>query len=116
MAANITEEGFKKIREFIQTNWKHVEVRNEAGERLFVINSDDSRITPPDSFEVNPMVIKVYLTVGLEVPIGTKIGGAALLSDVDSPALVEVSYNYPFEFQNPEDQLEIRISLQVPIL
>lgn len=116
MASFITSEGFKEIREYIQFNWKYFEVKDESNNRLFVVSTSDSRVGI-SGFESNPLEINLFLQgTDAEVTVGTKIGGAALLKEIDLPPRVEVNYSSPFEFQNPEDTLSIRISLQIPTI
>ena len=118
MAGYITSDGFKEIREFVQTNWKYIEVKDENGNRLFVIDNTDPRISiSPTGFESNPLEMNLFLRgTDSEISAGTKIGGAALLREIDLPSRVELSYLSPFEFQDPEDTLTIRISIQIPTI
>ncbi|MNC09398.1 hypothetical protein D3C75_570210 [compost metagenome] len=118
MSANITSEGFKQIREFIQNKWKYIQVLGENNEVLFTVEPNDTRIgTQFDAYLNNPLIMELYLQgTDPEISIGTAIGGANLVAEIDGEAMVSVVYTNKFVFQNPEDQLAIRIQLQIPTI
>lgn len=43
--AQITEYGYQKLRDFVQSSWKYVELRDESNNAIIRLGVGDSRVT-----------------------------------------------------------------------
>lgn len=113
--AEINTAGYQKIRDFIQANWKYMELRDGLNNPVLRIGIGDSRV----NWTHNPGDQTLELTVivkGSDVDIVEPVTlGASAIFDVASggSAYSEESFT-TFTIQAAEDQLTIKHRIQVP--
>lgn len=114
---NFTTEGYTDLRTYMQTTWDEIEVRNDSQSALFRLPVSDARVTWTSDATANPLTIEVVLTGSdAEISVGsTTVQGAALFKDnTGGSSMLDVTYDTAFTFQNAEDQLTLRITMNAP--
>jgi len=111
----ITNAGYQTIRDFIQSNWSYVEIRNSSGAAIIRISTSDSRcswIHAPGDQVLKLQVIITGSDSDITLPI--TIAGAAMY-DVASGgnALAEGTFTAA-TLEADADQVKVEIDIQVP--
>lgn len=113
----ISNEGYKDLRQHVETTWKYVAIISDNGAELSRLQVGvDTGVTISDDYTINPLTIQAVLT-GTQMGINTKVQGLKLYNvATNGTALVEVTYASYFQFQNADDELTLRETIQIPAI
>lgn len=113
--AEITQAAYQNLRDYIQANWKYIELQNETGIAIVRLSPSDSRINWTHS--AGEQILKLQVIIkGSDADItAPKTFAKSVIYNVatgGSPLSVE-SFT-PFTIEGDQDELTIIHSIQVP--
>lgn len=114
--ATITANGLLDLRQYVETNWSYIEIYDDVDAVIVRLPISDPRVTWVDDATTNPLRIEAVLTGSdADIDIGDKVYKAALFKEAAAgTAKVTATYDRVFEFLNDEDQVIVRIEVQIP--
>ena len=110
--AEIREEGYQDIRDYIQSTWKYIELRNQSTPiiRLSVEDDRASWTHVPDS-----QVLELSITIsGDDIPLPSIITTSALYKFLDGGSAFSVEDLTPFTMIHFADELTVKHYIQIP--
>lgn len=113
--AEILTEGYQSLRDYIQTNWQYIELRDDLSAAIVRLSPTDSRVTW--THLAGDQTLKLQIVVkGSDVDITYPVTFASSaiydVATVGSPYSVE-SFT-AFTIEADEDELTVIHSIQVP--
>ncbi|NYV68138.1 hypothetical protein HYI36_22940 [Bacillus sp. Gen3] len=114
--AEISELGYQHIRNYIEENWKFIELQNELGAKILRLDTTDPRVTwthAPGSD-----VLELSITVSgsdAEVTLPKTFAASAIYTSAEaSEPVTAVEPFSNFEMTMEEDQITVRHRIEVP--
>lgn len=111
--AEITQAAYQNLRDYIQSNWKYIELQDDTGVAIVRLSPSDSRVT--SIIEGNNVKITVVVKGSDSDITAPKTFAKSVIYNVatgGSPLSVE-SFT-PFTIEGDQDELTIIHSIQVP--
>lgn len=114
--AEITQAGYKSIREHIEANWRHIELQDDLGAKVIRLDTSDPRVT----FTHSPGKEVLELTVVIngsdsDITLPKTFAASAIYtSAVEVTPVTAVEPFSNFEMTMEEDQITVRHRIQVP--
>lgn len=114
--AEITQVGYKGIRDFIQANWKFIELRNAQGVKIVRLSTDDQRVSFTHAAGAQTLELSIVITgADAEITLPTTFASSVLFTSGDSTEAVTAVESFsPFEMTMAEDQITVRHRIEVP--
>jgi len=113
--AEISTAAYQDLRNYIQTNWKYIELQNESGTSIVRLSPSDSRVT--SVIEGN----KVKLTIVLKGSDADIVEPLTFVKSViynvatgGTPFSTE-TYE-PFTLVGADDEITVNHSIQIPVI
>lgn len=111
--AEITASAYQALRDYIQQNWKYIELRDDAGNAIVRLSPSDSRVTST----IEGQTVKLQIVVkGSDADITKpKTFASSAIYDVATggqPYSIE-SFT-PFTIESDMDELTVIHEIQVP--
>lgn len=114
--AEITSAGYQSLRDFVQANWKYIELQNASGTAVLRIGIGDARVTWTHTAGAQTLQLQVVVK-GTDTGIvagTTVIGRSAIFSVATGGSALSVETISPFTFEQTGDELTVIHQLQVP--
>jgi hypothetical protein len=113
--AEITASAYQAIRDYVQNNWKYIELRDDAGNAIVRLSPSDSRVSWVHN--TGDQVLKLQIVVkGSDADIQKpKTFASSAIYDVATggqPYSIE-SFS-PFTIESDMDELTVIHEIQVP--
>ena len=113
--AEINENGYQSIRDFIQANWKYIELRDDTDTAVLRLDPTDPRVT--FTHDTGSQTLELQIVVNgsdAEVTLPQTFASSAIY-DVASggTAYSEESFT-SFTMEGTGDQLTVKHQIQVP--
>lgn len=113
--AEITASAYQALRNYIQQNWKYIELRDDAGNAIVRLSPSDSRVTWVHN--ASDQVLKLQIVIkGSDIDIKKqKTFASSAIYDVATggqPYSIE-SFT-PFTIESDQDELTVVHAIQVP--
>lgn len=111
--AEINSIGYQKIRDFIESNWKYIELQNGTGLPIIRIGTNDSRVNWVHSQNSQTLKLQIVLS-GADITLPQTFEKSAIfdVASGGSPLVVETFQAFTMEGIN--DELTIEHSIEVP--
>jgi hypothetical protein len=113
--AEITASAYQALRNYIQNNWKYIELRDDAGNAIIRLSPSDSRVTWVHN--AGDQVLKLQVIIkGSDADITKpKTFASSAIYDVatDGNAYSVESFT-PFTIESDMDELTVIHEIQVP--
>jgi hypothetical protein len=113
--AEIAAAGYQDLRDYIEANWKYLELRDETGTPVLRITTTDDRLTWTHNAGAQTLELTgVFLGSDADIPVPQTIASSAIFkaSSGGSPFSVETFSS--FTFNADADQLTVKHQIQVP--
>lgn len=113
----IKEAGYQKIRDFIQANWKYIEIRTSTGTKIVRLTTGDSRVNWTHIANARVLELTVILKGSdSDIALPKTFGGSALFDVASEGTAYSEETFTPFTMETAEDQITIKHRVQVPKL
>ena len=116
--AEISELGYQHIRNYIEENWRFIELQDDLGAKVIRLETTDPRVTWTHAPGAEVLELSIVVTGSdAEITLPQKLASSAVYTSADATepvTLVEPFSN--FELSTTEDQLTIRHKIEVPEL
>ncbi|MGE5436614.1 MAG: hypothetical protein ACM3O3_05250 [Syntrophothermus sp.] len=114
---SITAAGLTALRKYVQDNWKYVSILDGASAELLRLEIGvDARCTVYDDYTVNPLILQIVLSGDdLDITLGDIVSGVSLYDvAVAGSALLTETLSSNFTFEYTEDELTIKVTIEIP--
>ena len=114
--ADVSAAAYADVRDYIQTNWTHFELRDGAGAQILLVDiAADTRLSWTHAAGANPLeVTGVFTGSDLDIPAAQVAGGSALYKGAAGSMMHAETFASTFTFNNDADQLTVRHRVEVP--
>ena len=113
--AEISNQGYQSLRDYIQSNWQYIELQDDTNTPILRLSPSDSRVTW--THLVGEQTLKLQIVVkGSDIDITYPVTFAkSLIFDVATggSAYSEETFT-PFTIESDQDELTVIHSIQVP--
>ncbi|KZZ85649.1 hypothetical protein [Bacillus sp. SJS] len=113
--AEINIQGYQSIRDFIQSNWKYIELRDNSGVAIIRLSPTDSRVTWQHTAGSQTLKLQVIVKgsdSGMTLP--KTFASSAIYSVASGGNAYSVESFSPFTMETAQDELTVIHSIQVP--
>lgn len=113
--AEINANGYQSIRDFIQANWKHIELRDDVGTAVLRISTSDSRVTWTHSAGSQTLELTIVVKgadAGITLPQTFASSAIYDVASGGSPYSEEPFSSFTME--GTGDELTVKHQIQVP--
>ncbi|MGG0666962.1 hypothetical protein ABE073_00275 [Lederbergia citrisecunda] len=114
--AEISQAGYKSIREHIEASWNFIELQDDTGAKVVRLDTTDSRV----SFTHNPGAEVLELSIVIngsdaDITLPQVFASSAIYESAGATEPVTASEPFSnFEMTMEEDQITVRHRIQVP--
>ena len=116
MAIEITEAGYQTLRDYIQNNWKYVELFDDSDNPVGRFEIGGTKANWIHTIGDQTLIARLIVT-GADIGVGTTVKGTKLFeTNSSSDILHEDNFNYMFTFGDTEDQLTVEHQIEVPVI
>ena len=112
----ISQVGYQSIRDYIEANWKFIEVQDELGAKILRLDTTDPRVTWTHAPGAEVLELSVVISGSdSEVTLPKKFAASAVYTSAEAtePVTAVVPFSN-FEMTMEEDQLTVRHQIEVP--
>lgn len=113
--AEISTAGYQSIRDFVQANWKYIELRNGEGTAVLRIGIGDSRVTWTHSAGSQTLSLQIVVKgsdAGIALP--TTFASSAIYSAASGGTALSVETFSNFTMEASGDELTVIHQLEIP--
>jgi hypothetical protein len=113
--AEINTAGYQSIRDYIQANWKYIELRDDLGAAILRLSPSDSRVTW--THLAGDQTLKLQIVVkgsDSDIPLPQTFSSSAIYSVVTGGSAFSVESFTSFTMETDQDELTVIHSIQVP--
>lgn len=111
--AEITSQAYDNLRNYIQTNWNYIELRNDVGTGIVRLNTTDSRVTSTlEGQTVKLQVVVKGSDTDIAYPI--TISSSAIYDVATGGNAYSVESFTPFTIESDQDELTVIHNIEVP--
>lgn len=113
--AEINNSGYQELRDFIQTNWKFLELRDAGGNPVLRIGTTDPRVTWTHNDGAQTLELTAVIKGSdSDITKPVTIAQSALYKQSTGGTAYSVEAFTSFTIQANEDQLTVKHQIQVP--
>ena len=113
--AEVTSVAYQNLRDYIQSSWKYIELKNESDSPILRIDPTDSRVTWTHNVNAQTLELTCVITgndADITLPCTFK---SSAIYNVSTGGNAFSTENFtPFSMVNEADQLTIKHQIQVP--
>ncbi|MED4374307.1 hypothetical protein P9274_00985 [Schinkia azotoformans] len=111
--AEITSQAYDNLRNYIQTNWNYIELRNDSGTPIIRLNTTDLRVTSTlEGQTVKLQVIVKGSDTDITYPI--TISSSAIYDVATGGNAYSVESFTPFTIESDQDELTVIHNIEIP--
>lgn len=113
--AEINANGYQSIRDYMETNWKYIELRDDTSTAIVRLSPTDARVTWTHIAGAQTLKLQIIVTGSdADIPVPQIFASSAIydVATLGSPYSVETFT--AFTISADEDQLTIIHNIQVP--
>lgn len=120
--AQVSNYGYQKVRDFIQTNWKYIELQDSNGVAVIRIGVGDSRVTWTHSANAQTLQLQIIINgsdVGATALTPKTISKSAIFDVASGGTAIAVEDFLPEDvatMTKAEDKVTLQHDIQVPQL
>lgn len=115
--AEITSAGYQSIRDFVENNWKFIELRDSAGTPVLRIDTSDSRVSWEHTAGSQVLELKIVVKGSdAEVTLPQEFAQSAIFSDATGSEAYSVETFSSFTMESDGDELTVIHKLEIPQL
>lgn len=115
MATEITNAGYQSIRDFVEANWKFIELRNESDTPILRLGVDDPRVSWIHTEGAGTLELRVVIKGSdAEITLPTTFASSAIYSQATDGSALAVEAFSPFTMEATGDELTVIHQLEIP--
>lgn len=115
--AEINEKGYQSIRDFIQSSWTHIELRDSEGSPVIRLDVSDPRVSYTNEENEQTLELTISLTGSDEdISLPQEFAQSALFSDESQTESYSTEEFTPFTMESEPDELTVKHQIQVPVV
>ncbi|QPA31414.1 hypothetical protein [Thermaerobacillus caldiproteolyticus] len=113
--AEITSSAYQALKNYIQNNWKYIELRDDAGNAIIRLSPSDSRVTWVHNAGAQVLKLQVIIK-GSDADITKpKTFASSAIYDVATGGnAYSIESFTPFTIESDQDELTVIHSIEVP--
>ncbi|MFB7304655.1 hypothetical protein [Heyndrickxia sporothermodurans] len=111
--AEFSQAGYQKIRDYIEANWKYIELQDETGTAIIRLGIGDSRVTWTHTADSNPLKLQIKIK-GSDVSLPKTFAISAIFDVASGGSPLAVSNFEATTLSQAIDELTVEHSLEVP--
>lgn len=111
--AQITEYGWETIRNFIEENWKYIELQNETGTAIIRLGVGDSRVTWTHVDGATTLELQIKIT-GADITLPATIAKTAIFNVAIGGSVIATADVEVTTLTQTIDELTVVANIQVP--
>lgn len=114
--AEITQVGYQGIRDYIEANWKFIELRDADGAKIVRLDTSDERVSFTHAPGAQTLELSIVITgSNAEITLPQTFAASVIFTSADgADAVTAVESFSPFEMTMEEDQITVRHRIEVP--
>ncbi|WP_003545437.1 hypothetical protein [Desulfotomaculum nigrificans] len=113
--AEITASAYQNLRDYIQNNWKYIELRDDTNTPIFRIDTSDPRVTWTHTAGANPLELTCVISGSdTDITLPKTFASSAIYNVATGGDAFSIETFTPFTMTNTADQLIIKHQIQVP--
>ncbi|MDE5415488.1 hypothetical protein [Alkalihalobacterium chitinilyticum] len=112
----ITLAGYQNIRTHMENSWKFIELRDDAGNPVVRLSTDDPRVSWTHAPDAQTLELSIVLKGDdAEISLPQKFNSSVIFGQASGgDALAPVTDFALFEMATTEDQITVRHRIEVP--
>lgn len=115
MATEITSAGYQSLRNFVQSTWTHIELRDEVGSAILRLDVDDSRVSWEQLAGAQTLELKIIVKgTDSEVTLPRTFASSAIFSQASGGEELAMESFSPFTMEASGDELTVIHQLEIP--
>ncbi|QNG59439.1 hypothetical protein H4O14_16810 [Bacillus sp. PAMC26568] len=111
----INTQGYQAIRDYIQSNWKYIELRDGTNAAIVRLSPSDSRVTWTHT--AGDQTLKLQIVVkgsDADIPVPKTFASSAIYNVATGGNAYSVESFTAFTMESDQDELTVIHSIQVP--
>ncbi|BDH63317.1 hypothetical protein MTP04_34470 [Lysinibacillus sp. PLM2] len=115
--AEIKQEGYQTIRDFIQENWQYIELKDDTGVAVLRLSPSDARVSWTHTADSQSLELQVIVTgADVDITLPQTFASSSIYDvAVGGSAYSEEPFT-PFTMEGTGDQLTVKHQIQVPVI
>lgn len=115
MATEITNAGYKTVRDFIQNTWTFLELRDELGAPILRLGVGDSRVTWEHIADARVLKLQIIIKgTDAEINLPQTFASSALFTEKTGGEGLAVESFSNFTMESEGDELTVIHQLEIP--
>jgi len=113
--AEITQAAYQNLRDYIQSNWKYIELQDDTGVSIIRLSPSDSRVTWTHSAGEQTLKLQVVIKGSdAEITFPQTLAKSLTYSVATGGSPFSEESFPPFTFVGDQDELTVIHSIEVP--
>lgn len=115
MATEITSAGYQSLRDFVQANWKFIELRDEVGSAILRLGTDDARVTWEHTAGAQTLQLKMIVKGSdSEITLPRTFASSAVYTSAEGGTELAMESFSDFTMEETGDELTVIHQLEIP--
>lgn len=113
--AEITTQAYQNLRDYIQSNWKYIELRDDTSTPILRIDTSDPRLTWTHTAGSQTLELTCVISGSdVDITLPKTFANSAIYNVATGGDAFSVETFTAFTMQNEADQLTVKHQIQVP--
>lgn len=113
--AEVTSQAYQNLRDYIQSNWNYIELRDDTNTPILRINTSDSRVTWTHTPGSQTLELSCVITGSdADITLPQTFASSAIYNVASGGNAYSVETFTAFTMSNDADQLTIKHQFEVP--
>lgn len=113
--AEITLQAYQDLRDYIENNWKYIELRDDENTSILRISTSDDRVTWTHTENAQTLELTCVISGDdADITLPQTFASSAIYKVATGGNAFSVETFTAFSMQNEADQLTIKHKIQVP--
>ncbi|MED5103146.1 hypothetical protein P9858_23805 [Niallia circulans] len=111
--AEINTIGYQKIRDYIEANWKYIELQDGTGTPIIRLGVDDARVSWTHTAGSQTLKLQIVLN-GSDITLPKTFEKSAIFDVASGGTALTVETFTAFTMEGANDELTVEHSIEVP--
>jgi len=113
--AEITAQAYQALRDYIESNWIYIELRDDVGTAIMRLDTSDVRVNWTHTAGAQTLELTVVLTGSdADITLPQTFASSAIYNVATGGDALSVENFVAFNMQNDADELTIKHQIEVP--
>lgn len=113
--AEITQAAYQNLRDYIQSNWKYIELQDDTGVAIVRLSPSDSRVTWTHTAGEQTLKLQVIIKGSdTDVTAPKTFSKSVIYNVATGGSQLSVESFTPFTIEGDQDELTVIHSIEVP--